>query len=201
MEELEKAYEKLISLGKIGLYDGEITEALLYRMRTYYEVHNRVKSLLNKRYAQPGADLFSEAVAFYLKLLLQMNNTALVVASERKIKPKRGAIRPDISVWKDDEVLAIIECKTQLGWARDTWESDFDDRKQKLKAEFPDAQAFLVVLTTVSWPGFPKDNERVGVEYYALTSVWPTEIPLDNVRQVIENPIEPLFKIILNLIK
>lgn len=201
VEELEKAYEKLISLGEIGLCDHEITEAILYRMRTYYEVHNRVKSLLDKRYAQPAADLFAEVVAFYLKLLLQVNNTGLAVASERTIKPKRGAIRPDISVFKDDEVLAMIECKTQSGWARDTWESDFNDRKRKLKAEFPGAQAFLVVLTTRNWPGFPKDNAKVGVEYYALTNVWPTEIPLDNVEQVIENPIETLFNRILDLVK
>jgi hypothetical protein len=98
-------------------------------------------------------------------------------------------------------VLAIIECKTQSGWARDTWEADFNDRKRKLRAEFPDAQAFLVVLTTVNWPGFPKDTERVGVEYFALTSVWPAEIPLDDVKRVIENPIEPLLKRVLDLSK
>ena len=62
--------------------------------------------------------------------------------SEKQIKPKLGAIRPDVLIWKGDEVVAIIECKTQLGWNRHKWESDFNEREKKLHKEFKNAKAY-----------------------------------------------------------
>jgi len=49
------------------------------------------------------------------------------------IRQKKGNIRPDISVWKNNKVVAIVECKTQLGWNRDKWEEDFKKRVPKRK--------------------------------------------------------------------
>ena len=112
--------------------------------------------------------------------------------------PTRGAIRPDISVWKNNKVVAIIECKTQLGWNRTRWEKDFRKRESKLKDKFPHAKAFLVVLTSKNWPGFPDDNRKVGKQYFTLSNTWPTNIRGDRVNSVIMNPIENLFKRIIS---
>ena len=192
--QLISLYEEIKSNAPISLEGKEITKAILLRMKAYYSTQINIKKFLNKRYLPAASDFFVEAVAFYLKLILDMKDTGLQVYSERQIRPKRGAIRPDISVWNDDKVIAIIECKTQLGWNRDKWEEDFKKRESKLKREFPDAKAFLVVMTSKNWPGFPEDNKRVGKQYFTLSSVWPTSISEDNVDDIIVNPIEDLFK-------
>lgn len=196
-KQLEVLYKKITSRGKINLNGPDVTKAILFRMKAYYEFQNRIKKLLNKRYSPAASDFFTETVSFYLKAILETYNTGMEIHSERQIKRKKGAIRPDISIWRGDEVLAIIECKTQLGWNRDKWEDNFRGREEKLKKEFPKARAFLVVLTSENWPGFPHNDKRVGKQYFTLSSVWPTEISDDNIETVIINPIEDLFKSIL----
>jgi len=64
---------------------------------------------------------------------------------------------PDISIWREDALLAAIECKTQLGWRRHDWAFHFDEREQKLKEAFPDAKMFLLVMTSCNWSGFRND--------------------------------------------
>ncbi len=60
---------------------------------------------------------------------------------------------------------------------------------------------FLVVLTDINWPGFPKDNDKAGVEYFTLSKVWPQEISLGNIEEIIENPLEGMFRQILGVVK
>lgn len=103
-------------------------------------------------------------------------------------------MRPDISIWDNDKVIAIIECKTNLGWNRIKWENDFIAREIKLKNDFPEANAFLLIMTSVNWPGIPKDNKNLGDKYFILSEVWPTRITYENFDSIIINPIEDLFK-------
>lgn len=103
-------------------------------------------------------------------------------------------MRPDISIWNDDKVIATIECKTQLGWGRFSWEEDFNKREIKLKETFPEARTFLVVMTSENWKGIPEDNKKAGNKYYVLSKIWPTKITDKNFDSIIINPIEDLFK-------
>ena len=168
-ESLDNQHEQLVSLYEeiklnalVSLEKREITKAILLRMKAYYDTQNKIKEFLNKRYLPAASDFFVETITFYLKVIFDIKNVGLEVHSERQIRPKRGAIRPDISIWKNDEVVAIIECKTQLGWNRNKWEEDFQNRESKLKKEFPNANAFLVVMTSENWSGFPNGNKKVG---------------------------------------
>jgi hypothetical protein len=205
-ESLNNQYKQLVSLyeeiksnkSKVSLEGRELTKAILLRMKAYYDAQNKIKEFLNKRYLPAASDSFVETIAFYLKVIFDIEDIDLKVHSERQIRPKRGAIRPDISVWKNDEVVAIIECKTQLGWNRDRWEEDFKKRESKLKNEFPNAKVFLVVMTSENWSGFPDDNKKVGEQYFTLSSTWPTNISQDKIDDVIINPIEGLFKKIIS---
>lgn len=203
-ESLDSQYEQLVSLyeeiklnAAVSLEKREITKAILLRMKAYYDTQNKIKEFLNKRYLPAASDFFVETIAFYLKVIFDVKKVGLEVHSERQIRPKRGSIRPDISIWKNDEVVAIIECKTQLGWNRDRWEEDFKKRESKLKDEFPNAKAFLVVMTSENWSGFPDDNKKVGEQYFTLSSIWPTNISEEKIDNVIMNPIEGLFKKII----
>jgi len=197
-KQLVSLYEKIKSNVSISLEERDITKAILLRMKAYYDTQNKIKEFLNKRYLSAASDFFVEAIAFYLKLIFDKEGIDFEVHSERQIVPRRGAIRPDISVWKNDKVVAIIECKTQLGWNRDKWEEDFKKRESKLKDEFPNAKAFLVVMTSENWSGFPDDNKKVGEQYFTLSSTWPTNISDDKIDSVIMNPIEDLFKKIIS---
>lgn len=197
-KQLVNLYEKIKSNVSISLEERDITKAILLRMKAYYDTQNKIKEFLNKRYLSAASDFFVEAIAFYLKLIFDKEGIDFEVHSERQIVPRRGAIRPDISVWKNDKIVAIIECKTQLGWNRDKWEEDFKKRESKLKDEFPNAKAFLVVMTSENWSGFPDDNKKVGEQYFTLSSTWPTNISDDKIDSVIMNPIEGLFKKIIS---
>ena len=198
-KQLMNLYEEIKSNASISLEERDITKAILLRMKTYYDVQNKIKKFLNKRYLSAASDFFVETIVFYLKVIFDIEDIGLEVHSERQIRQKKGAIRPDISVWKNNKVVAIVECKTQLGWNRDKWEEDFKKRETKLKKEFPNAKAFLVVMTSKNWPGFPDDNKKVGEQYFTLSSIWPKNISLDKIDDVIMNmnPIEDLFKEII----
>lgn len=181
------------------LENTDITTAILMRLRAYYCYQDKVKHLLGKRLSPAGSDFFVETVLFYLNFYLNKYSPNLMAISEKAIIPKRGSIRPDISIWNGDEVVAIIECKTQLGWSRNSWESDFIKREKKLKESFSNANAYLLVMTSNNWGGFG-DNENVGNKYFTLSNVWPSVIN-DNYVDVIINPIEPLFDKIVNDVK
>lgn len=196
--QLVSLYEEIKSNASISLEERDITKAILLRMKAYYDTQNKIKEFLNKRYLSAASDFFVEAIVFYLKLLFDKKGIDFEVHAERQIIPRRGSIRPDISVWKNDKVVAMIECKTQLGWNRDRWEEDFEKREIKLKDKFPNAKAFLVVMTSENWSGFPADNKKVGEQYFTLSSTWPTKIPDDKIDSVIMNPIEGLFKKIIS---
>jgi len=193
-KQLMRLYEKIKSDASISLEESDITKAILLRMKAYYSTQNKIKEFLNKRYLPAASDFFVETIVFYLKVIFDIKDIGLEVHSERQIKSERGAIRPDISVWENNKVVAIIECKTQLGWNRDKWEKDFKNREDKLKVEFPNAKAFLVVMTSENWSGFPDNDKKVGEQYFTLSSTWPKNISEDKIDNVIINPIENLFK-------
>lgn len=96
-------------------------------------------------------------------------------SGERPIERKRGSLRPVISVWRGDELISAIECKTQLGWNRSGWDQDFAERQARLQSRFPNSQAFLLVLTGINWSGFEHDP-RLGTQLFVLSRLWPTDV-------------------------
>jgi hypothetical protein len=87
-----------------------------------------------------------------------------------KILEKRGKKLPKCIL------IAIIECKTQLGWNRGKWEEDFEARKTQIIADFPSAKAYLLVMTDLNWGGFKEERHQalLGKEYFCLLKgVWP----------------------------
>lgn len=196
-ELLIKLYDEIMSSVGISLEAKEITKAILLRMKAYYTSQEQVKGFLKKRRSQAASDFFVETIAFYMKLILGKNGLDYEVWSERPIGPKRGSIRPDISVWDGDQVVAIIECKTQLGYNRYGWEREFHERESNLKRQFPKANAFLVVMTSENWSGFPNGSKDIGKKYFTLCSTWPASCSDDSLDKVIINPFEDLLNQIL----
>ena len=203
---LKKQYSRLIKLylnvssnSSFSLRKSDITKAILFRMKTYYEVSDKITKFLNKRSVSPGPDFFVETVVFYLKLFFEKRKKSIEVHSERKLKSEMGAMKPDISIWKDGKVIAIIECKTNLGWNRKNWKKDFLKREKDLKKYFPKAKAFLLVLSSINWSGFSEKDNRVGKQFFALSSEALRKIGDQPLENVIKNKIEGLFKEISSL--
>lgn len=199
--ELRKLFTKLESDCKFNLRKRDISKAILLRMMAYSQARHEIKKLLDKRVVTAASDFFVETVTFYLKLFLNSRSGLVEVHSERQIQRTRGAIKPDISVWRGDEVIAIIECKTQLGWNRKNWQQDFNKREKKLKRLFPNAKAFLVVMCSENWAGFDSETKGVGLRFFCLSSKWPRHITDETLDKVIENPIEGLLRELLALCK
>lgn len=198
---LLKQYDELYSLYNniklntdLSLETNDITKAILLRMKAFSDTNNKIKKFLNKRYAPPAADFFVETVLFYLKLTLDKHKKLYEVFSERQIKRHRGFMRPDISIWDNDKVVAIIECKTNLGWNRIGWEEDFIEREKRLRDDFPEANAFLVVMTSRNWPGIPDDDVNLRKKYFILSKGFQPDTNSENIGSVILTPIEDLFK-------
>lgn len=127
-----------------------------------------------------------------------INRLELNIKSERPIQTKRNAVRPDISIWNGAELLAVVECKTQLGWSRHNWKADFEDRERKIKEIFPNAEVFLVVMSSCNWSGFG-DDLKVGNQLFCLYNVWPTDLSNPLAPNMLDTPIEKLFEQLLKL--
>ena len=196
---LQNSYEHMKSLCKTDP-DFSYTNAIANRMRAFYLMQWKSKTFLGKNVAQSGSDFFVETILFFLKLFNDVENLNLEISSERPVERKRKAMRPDISVWRGSDLLAVIECKTQLGWSRKTWKSDFEYRERELKKEIPNVQTFLVVMSSSNWPGFGEDP-KIGKQWFCLlNNKWPTQLstpPEPNM--LYPTPIEDLFKQIADL--
>lgn len=190
--ELEKSYDLILASYEFDLTKTEITEAIIERLKAYYSTQTKIKTFLEKRYLATASDFFVETVLFYLRIFLVKHGEFLTAHSERQIKRTKNAIRPDISIWKGDEVVAIIECKTQLGWSRHNWEQQYNDRDNNLKKDFPNAKSYLLTMTSINWGGFGA-HERLNKNYFSLldNNTWPTSY--SSTVQIL-TPIENLFK-------
>ncbi|QHG16095.1 MULTISPECIES: hypothetical protein [unclassified Nostoc] len=184
---LKRSYEQIKQISTFSS-EFDYSQAIAKRLRAFYCSQLEIKEFLKKEVAQAGSDFFVETVLFFLKLFNDLENLGLEIASERPLQRKRNTIRPDISVWRGDELLAIIECKTQLGWHRQNWDEHFQYREQKLKEVSEEAKIFLVVMTSCNWGGFGNDS-RVGEQLFCLLNEkWPTDDFL-----TLDSPIEQLF--------
>ena len=101
-------------------------------MAAFYRAQLQMMAFLDKRYMGAAADFFVETVVFFLKALAITHELDIDIAAEKTVRRARGAMRPDISIWRGEKCLACIECKTQLGWKRHGWEAQFTERERRL---------------------------------------------------------------------
>jgi hypothetical protein len=199
---LQGSYEKLKTFD-FSLDELDYSKLVANRVRAYYQAQDKTKNLLNKRKAQAGSDFFVETVLFALKLFNDSNNLGLEIVSEKALQRKRKSITPDISLWRNGTCVAAIECKTQLGYQKFSWLSQFESREIKLQEIFPEAKMFLLVMTSCNWHGFDtseprggfnKDDLRVGEKFFCLLAgSWPVWMPEELSRDHFHQPIEQLL--------
>jgi hypothetical protein len=172
------------------------TTFILAWMRTHYLWQKQFNGLFNCAKSSSAADQFTAAVALTLERFLHAHHLSGHVRSEVSLKKKKGAPRPDISIWANDErVVSVIECKTNLGYQRTGWKSQYYERTNKFLSLHPGSVSFLCVLTKdnwqESWPAF-MGSPLFGKRWFCLSKVWPTELG-DNLDAHVGSPIEPMF--------
>ncbi len=109
-------------------------------------------------------------------------------------------IRADISLWNGDELIAMLECKTQLGRKRGGWLEEFEQRAARLETQQPRTKLFLLTMTEKNWCGFDRDDCRFGKQFFALLDRdhGPTKVDLTAATiEGIVHPVESLFRLIL----
>jgi hypothetical protein len=197
---LEKSYKRMRQLCSSNL-KFDYTLAVANRLRSFYQMQKDLKEFLGKNVAQAGSDFFVETIIFFLKLFNDIEGLDLEIRSEVAIKPKRNSMRPDITIWRGSNLIAVIECKTQLGWHRHSWKSHFENREHQLKEVFPDAKIFLVVMTSLNWPGFGNDEKVDKQLFCLLNNIWPHDMSINPNSETFINRIENLFEQIRPLAK
>jgi len=184
----------------------DITISIINRLKAYYNHGDGIKSLLDKNKLAPASDFFVEQILFFVKLYLNKVNPGLVVCSERGYKINNGVKNktffPDISIWNNhDELVAIIECKTQLGRNRKDWADEFKERRDIFAKKNQNIKWFYCVMTGDNWKGFGfeetfKDTDYNNIEknvsYYCLLDEETHPREYESHIQI-DNRIEDLF--------
>lgn len=204
---LKNHYNNVSEALKSNCGDKEISNALLERMRTFYIAEEGMKNFLNYKTSQPAAYFFEQTVLFYTKAYIETKFPGFKVVSQERIKVKGKTMQPDILVkGTNNNNIAAIECKTQLGWNRKSWEQDFKSRKEKFEEVNSKGKMFLLVLTSKNWEnkeGFTKfkNSKEYGKRYFCLTKQWPSELPekSEEIKDEVLTPFEHLLDELMQL--
>lgn len=121
----------------------------------------------------PLADVFTEATNMLVDAIVRSKDLAhlnIGVSSEKNLKlPQGGYRKPDVSLWKNDRLVGVIECKTCLGHRRDDWLNDYEKRVEEFSTLGLKGEAlFLFVETEQTWCGFPAGDARTLNSWFTL---------------------------------
>ncbi|MEZ6152358.1 MAG: hypothetical protein R3C09_19840 [Pirellulaceae bacterium] len=171
------------------------TRFILRWMRDLKLFDRRLSALFRRKKQPPVADGFTAAVAVCLEQFLSAHGLSGCVRSEETTIPKKGATRPDVSVRnRKDELIATIECKTNLGWARSTWKASHESRSSNLQILFPDCTAYLCVMTQRNWDSSElEQSEFYEREWFCLSNSDVLTLAPEIPDECILTPIEPMF--------
>lgn len=108
----------------------EITEAVINRMDAFWHFHWNNKELLGRKRNIIAAEFFTETCLLFFRAYYHKKND-LTVSSEKNIIQEKKGIYPDISIWRGEDLLAVIELKISDGYNRDMM-NHLIERKRKI---------------------------------------------------------------------
>ncbi|MEW6250051.1 MAG: hypothetical protein AB1716_05345 [Planctomycetota bacterium] len=173
------------------------TRSLLTWIAEHVKHLQHASTLCCRKVLPPVADEFTPALATVLEAFLAASGLPGRVQSEVRVVRRRGQQRPDITVWcSPGKPAAIIECKTNLGYNRDGWRAQYEQRLAALRDLKINCPVYLCVLTQrnweTSWTRFA-NSEHYQREWICLTARWPGEISSPAAEGDILVPIEPML--------
>lgn len=132
--DLQRCISQQLKSYPFDLNKDEITQAVNERMMAFWYFHVTNCKELEREVNTVASDFFTETCLFFLKPCLKQNG--LEVYSERNISEnKKGSkiIRPDLSIWNQGELVAVIELKVSDGWKGKTMNEHLDNRKMEIQ--------------------------------------------------------------------
>jgi hypothetical protein len=147
----------------------EMTQAVYQRMMAFWYFHVNDCKTLGREINTVASNFFTETCLFFLKPYLEQ--CGLVIVSEkdiRKEKTNQQVIRPDLSIWKGDELVAVIELKVSDGWKGKTMTEHLDNRKTKIQKIWPGIFFGVISFWNCFGDGIKThDSEYIGLYEYA----------------------------------
>ena len=153
------------------LKDREMTDAIINRMIAFIGYHDNIKKLFEKKQRQAASDFFVESTLFFAKVYLESHFKGVKVKSEIAIGAGSDgkAVRPDITIWKNDKLLGVIEMKVQLGRIRNSWREHLLEREGIVKEIDKQALFFVLCYSERNWkPGFDRKSKNFNTKYFSL---------------------------------
>jgi len=128
-----------------------------------------LSSALGRTKEPPMADVFTEATNMLVDSIVSGRDSSIKVFSEKNVKLKCGYRKPDVSIWKNDKLIGVVECKTCLGRRRDDWLNDYEKRVAELsELRLTESRVVLFVETEQTWQGFPASDPRTLKTWFTL---------------------------------
>lgn len=168
------AYAERCDSYSIGEIDStEIQNAICEYMDQSAGRARALSSALGRTKEPPMADVFTEATNMLVDAMMrskELSHLNVSVFSEKNLRlPKGGYRKPDVSLWRGDRLVGVIECKTCLGRRRDDWQDDYEKRVAEFSdLKLPQEALFLLVETEQTWCGFPEKDSRTLKTWFTL---------------------------------
>jgi len=165
----QKVYEQMCNY-QFDLDNSEITQSVINRMQAfwYFNVTNN-KNILDRHANTVAADFFTETVLLYVKSYFA-KYPDIKVYSEKSIIRSKNSIKPDISIWKGDQLIAVLELKVNNGWKAKSIIEHLQQREEQIKNIFPNC--FFGVLAY--WNFFDTSLPEWNTKYVGL-KIWKTK--------------------------
>lgn len=188
VERIKKSYENwsIVPAQELTIYaekcdkysDGEIDSTEIQNAICEYmdQSAGRARALssaLGRTKEPPMADVFTEATNMLVDAMMrskELSHLGVKVFSEKNLRlPKGGFRKPDVSLWRGDRLVGVVECKTCLGHRRDDWQDDYERRVAEFSdLNLPQEALFLLVETEQTWCGFPETDTRTLKTWFTL---------------------------------
>lgn len=134
----QRGISKTLERYAFDLNKNDITQAIQNRMFSFWAFNANNCKDLGRNVNTVASDFFTETCLFFFKQVFKKNG--MEVYSEKNIlkEVSKKSIRPDISIWKDNHLIAVIELKVSDGWKRVGMLNHLEERKRNIQAIYPD---------------------------------------------------------------
>jgi hypothetical protein len=135
--EIQKNIQSKLQDYKFDISKCEITDAIINRMNAFWAFHYFNKDVIERKTTTSAADFFTETCLFFIKAFFK--NKYEVRSEVNILKEKIGhkALKPDISIWKGEILIAVIEIKLSNGFKGKHIIPHLEDRENKIKELYP----------------------------------------------------------------
>jgi len=137
--ETQRLINSQLATYPFDLEKNEITNAIIQRMDAFWYFNVNNCNDLGRKINTVSSDFFTESCLLFIKALA--NQRGIQVFSERNIsgRNQKTNMRPDLSFWKNDELVAVIELKVSDGYKGKHMVQHLEDRKNNIRGIWPEA--------------------------------------------------------------